>query len=97
MNRPRFAFAKCSGAMKAPVGLLSDRAVLRQQDGGGLAPTRFAFAKCSGAMKAPVGLLSDREVLRQQDGGASPRQAPDDERKKIPRFPKETGEVCRLV
>ena len=34
MNRPRFAFAKCSGAMKAPVGLLSDRAVLRQQDGG---------------------------------------------------------------
>ena len=36
MNRPRFAFAKCSGAMKAPVGLLSDRAVLRQQDGGAL-------------------------------------------------------------
>jgi hypothetical protein len=30
----KFAFAKRSGAMKAPVGLLSDRTVLRQQDGG---------------------------------------------------------------
>ena len=30
----RFAFAQRSGTMKAPVGLLSDRTVLRQQDGG---------------------------------------------------------------
>ena len=30
----RFAFAQRSGAMKAPVGLLSDRTVLRKQDGG---------------------------------------------------------------
>ena len=29
-----FAFAERSAAMKAPVGLLSDRTVLRQQDGG---------------------------------------------------------------
>jgi len=30
------AFAKRSGAMKAPVGLLSGSAVLRKQDGGAL-------------------------------------------------------------
>ena len=37
MEGPRpdkFAFAQRSGAMKAPVGLLSDRTVLRKQDGG---------------------------------------------------------------
>ena len=35
-RRPRgkLAFAQRSGAMKAPVGLLSDRTVLRKQDGG---------------------------------------------------------------
>ena len=59
--------------MKAPVGLLSDRTVLRKQDGGAR-PDKFAFAQRSGAMKAPVGLLSDRTVLRKQDGGAPPRQ-----------------------
>ena len=32
--RAKFAFAQQSGAMKAPVELLSDRTVLRQQDGG---------------------------------------------------------------
>ncbi len=57
--------------MKAPVGLLSDRTVLRKQDGGAR-PDKFAFAQWSGAMKAPVGLLSDRTVLRKQDGGARP-------------------------
>ena len=57
--------------MKAPVWLLSDRTVLRKQDGGAR-PDKFAFAKHSGAMKAPVGLLSDRTVLRKQDGGARP-------------------------
>ena len=35
----KLAFAQRSGAMKAPVGLLSDRTVLRQQDGGASAPT----------------------------------------------------------
>ena len=57
--------------MKAPVGLLSDRTVLRSKMEG-LCPDKFAFAQRSGAMKAPVGLLSDRTVLRQQDEGASP-------------------------
>ena len=32
----KLAFAQRSGAMKAPVGLLSDRTVLRKQDGGAL-------------------------------------------------------------
>ena len=59
--------------MKAPVGLLSDRTVLRSKMEGPR-PDKFAFAQRSGAMKAPVGLLSDRTVLRQQDGGDSPRQ-----------------------
>ena len=54
--------------MKAPVGLLSDRTVLRSKMEGPR-PDKFAFAQRSGAMKAPVGLLSDRTVLRQQDGG----------------------------
>ena len=81
---------------ESPSGAFKRQNGLAQQDGRAH-PDKFAFAQRSGAMKAPVGLLSDRAVLRQQDGGASPRQAPDDERKKIPRFPKETGEVCRLV
>ena len=59
--------------MKAPVGLLSDRTVLRSKMEG-LCPDKFAFVERSGTMKAPVGLLSDRTVLRQQDGGALPRQ-----------------------
>ena len=53
-----FAFAQQSGAMKAPVGLLSDRTVLRSKMEGPC-PDKFAFAKRSAAMKAPVGLLSD--------------------------------------
>ena len=57
--------------MKAPVGLLSDRTVLRSKMEGPR-PDKFAFAQWSGAMKAPVGLLSDRTVLRKQDGGARP-------------------------
>ena len=68
----KFAFAQRSGAMKAPVGLLSDRTVLRKQDGGAR-PDKFAFAKRSAAMKAPVGLLSDRTVLRSKmEGGPAP-------------------------
>ena len=67
----KFAFAQRSGAMKAPVGLLSDRTVLRKQDGGAR-PDKFAFAQRSGAMKAPVGLLSDRTVLRSKMEGPRP-------------------------
>ena len=40
--------------MKAPVGLLSDRTVLRSKMEGPC-PDKFAFAQRSGAMKAPVG------------------------------------------
>ena len=53
-----------SGTMKAPVGLLSDRTVLRSKMEG-LCPDKFAFVERSGTMKAPVGLLSDRTVLPQ--------------------------------
>ena len=57
--------------MKAPVGLLSDRTVLRSKMEGPR-PDKFAFAKRSGAMKAPVGLLSDRTVLRSKMEGPRP-------------------------
>ena len=67
----RFAFAQRSGAMKAPVGLLSDRTVLRSKMEGPC-PDKFAFAKRSAAMKAPVGLLSDRTVLRSKMEGPRP-------------------------
>ena len=61
--------------MKAPVGLLSDRTVLRSKMEGPR-PDKFRVCERSAAMKAPVGLLSDRTVLRQQDGVAPPRQVP---------------------
>ena len=57
--------------MKAPVGLLSDRTVLRSKMEGPC-PDKFAFAQRSGAMKAPVGLLSDRTVLRSKMEGPCP-------------------------
>ena len=57
--------------MKAPVGLLSDRTVLRSKMEGPR-PDKFAFAKRSAAMKAPVGLLSDRTVLRSKMEGPRP-------------------------
>ena len=57
--------------MKAPVGLLSDRTVLRSKMEGP-SPDKFAFAERSGAMKAPVGLLSDRTVLRSKMEGPRP-------------------------
>ena len=50
----KFAFAQRSAAMKAPVGLLSDRTVLRSKMEGPR-PDKFAFAQRSAAMKAPVG------------------------------------------
>ena len=67
----KFAFAQWSGAMKAPVGLLSDRTVLRSKMEGPR-PDKFAFAKRSGAMKAPVGLFSDRTVLCSKMEGPRP-------------------------
>ena len=57
--------------MKAPVGLLSDRTVLRSKMEG-LCPDKFAFAKRSAAMKSPVGTLSDRMVLRSKMEGLCP-------------------------
>ena len=57
--------------MKAPVGLLSDRTVLRSKMEGPC-PDKFAFAQWSGAMKAPVGLLSGRTVLRSKMEGPCP-------------------------
>ena len=57
--------------MKAPVGLLSGRTVLRSKMEGP-SPDKFAFAQRSGAMKAPVGLLSDRTVLRSKMEGPRP-------------------------
>jgi len=67
----KFAFAQRSGAMKAPVGLLSDRTVLRSKMEGPR-PDKFTFAKRSAAMKTPVGLLSDRTVLRSKMEGPRP-------------------------
>ena len=67
----KFAFVKRSAAMKAPVGLLSDRTVLRKQDGGAL-PRQVRVCERSAAMKAPVGLLSDRTVLRSKMEGLCP-------------------------
>ena len=67
----KFAFAQWSGAMKAPVGLLSNRTVLRSKMEGPR-PDKFTFAQRSGAMKAPVGLLSDRTVLRSKMEGPYP-------------------------
>ena len=40
----KFAFVERSRTMKAPVGLLSDRTVLRQQDGGPR-PDKFTFVE----------------------------------------------------
>ena len=57
--------------MKAPVGLLSDRTVLRSKMEGPR-PDKFAFVERSRTMKAPVGLLSDRTVLRSKMEGLCP-------------------------
>ena len=72
-------------AMKAPVGLLSDRTVLRSKMEV-LCPDKFqfvvhvpgrvwggtAFAKRSEAMKAPVGLLSGSAVCDSRWRGVAP-------------------------
>ena len=69
MEGPRpdkFAFVERSGTMKAPVGLLSDRTVLRQQDGGA-SPRQVRVCTAqrnnkspSGAFKRPNGLAAAR-------------------------------------
>ena len=66
-----FAFVERSRTMKAPVGLLSDRTVLRSKMEG-LCPDKFAFVERSRTMKAPAGLLSDRTVLRSKMEGLCP-------------------------
>ena len=53
MEGPRpdkFAFVERSRTMKAPVGLLSDRTVLRSKMEG-LCPDKFAFVEQSGTIK----------------------------------------------
>ena len=45
-----FAFVERSRTMKAPVGLLSDRTVLRSKMEG-LCPDKFAFVEQSGTIK----------------------------------------------
>ena len=67
----KYAFAQRSGAMKAPVRLLSDRTVLRSKMEGPR-PDKFAFVERSRTMKAPVGLSSDRTVLRSKMEGPRP-------------------------
>ena len=62
-----------SGAMKAPVGLLSDRAVLRQQDGGA-SPRQVRVCAAQRSNESPSGAFKRQNGLAQQDGGASPRQ-----------------------
>ena len=57
--------------MKAPVGLLSDRTVLRSKMEGPR-PDKFRVCKRSAAMKAPVGLSSDKTVLRSKMEGPRP-------------------------
>ena len=57
--------------MKAPVGTLSDRTVLRSKMER-LCPDKFAFVERSAAMKSPVGTLSDRTVLRSKMEGPRP-------------------------
>ena len=50
----KLAFAQRSGAMKAPVGLLSDRTVLRKQDGGALPRQATAdLPRCSSRQGSP--------------------------------------------
>ena len=54
LPRGKLPFAQHSRAMKAPVGLLSDRTVLRKQDGGAL-PRQVTVAppRCSSRQGSP--------------------------------------------
>ena len=78
MEGPRpdkFRVCKRSAAMKAPVGLLSDRTVLRQQDGGA-PPRQVPRLRAQRSNESPSGAFKQQNGLAQQDGGASPRQVP---------------------
>ena len=61
----KFALAKRSEAMKAPVGgFQATERSCAQRKMAEFHSDKFAFAKRSEAMKAPVGLSSDGTVLR---------------------------------
>ena len=81
--------------MKAPVGLLSDKTVLRSKMEGPR-PDKFRVCERSAARKAPVGLSRDRTVLRSNPlsqsltalpapprGGAGEEQSDETERVKF--------------
>ncbi len=59
--------------MKAPVGLLSDRTVLRKQDGGA-PPRQVRVCGAKRNNESPSGAFKRPNGLAQQDGGAPPRQ-----------------------
>ena len=69
----KFAFAQRSGAMKAPVGLLSDGTVLHQQDGG-TKSRQVRVCAVERSNESPSGAFKRQNGLAQQDGGATPRQ-----------------------
>ena len=69
----KFAFVKRSEAMKSPVGTLSDRTVLRKQDGGAL-PRQVRVCVAQRNNEVPSGDFKRPNGLAQQDGGALPRQ-----------------------
>ena len=69
----KFAFVKRSEAMKSPVGTLSDRTVLRKQDGGAL-PRQVRVCEAQRNNEVPSGDFKRQNGLVQQDGGALPRQ-----------------------
>ena len=93
MEGPRpdkFAFAQQRGAMKAPVGLSSDRTVLRQQDGGA-SPRQVRVCAAarsnespSGAFKRPNGLAAARwRGLAPTSAAARVRRAVNEQRQGI--------------
>ena len=57
-----FAFAQRSGAMKAPVGLLSDRTVLRKQDGGA-SPRQVRVCAAKWSNESPSGAFKRQNGL----------------------------------
>ena len=70
----KFAFAQQRGAMKAPVGLLSDRTVLRKQDGGA-PPRQVRVCEAKRSNEVPSGDFKRRNGLAAgKVEGAPPRQ-----------------------
>ena len=67
MEGPRpdkFAFVERSGTMKAPVGLLSDRTVLRKQDGGA-PPRQVPRLQAQRSNESPSGAFKRQSGLAQ--------------------------------